>query len=253
MSVIGSLIWAERSEGRLSSSERRSLYALMLKMMVPYAVGRLRLIMGLRQGAEFDLDTLVIPDSRIAVEAERECEERLSRAVLAHSHRTFVFAWALTKLDGVDVDIEHLYVTSLLHDIALESPSPHTCFAVAGGRVMRDLAQRVGCDDATCDYLAESITAHITPDIDRQRFPLAAALTEGALVDLVGNRLWELHPAFVREVLQRHPRDGSTIARAWKNEARTFPHGRAAAADRFSRFSLLVRLAPFSDKRSIKT
>ncbi len=222
----------------------------MLRTMLAFALGRLRLAIGWRGGFRsraIDLEQLVVPDSKLARAAEKECETRLSPPLIGHSHRSFAFAWALAGLDGVRIDLEELYVGALLHDIALESPSREACFAVAGGRRARSLAARVGAEAARAERLAEAITAHITPGVDPARHPLASRITVGALVDLTGSRLWHLDPLFVAQVVERHPRDafGETLARAWRHEARTFPEGRAAAIERFSRFSFFVRHAPF--------
>ncbi|MBW2272741.1 MAG: phosphohydrolase [Deltaproteobacteria bacterium] len=247
----GTLDWARATSGKLTGAERRSFLAPALGQSLAYALGRLRLLFGLRRGdaASFDLDSLDLPDSRLTREAEAEARATLSPATLEHSYRSFLYGLALSQLDGVAVDTEHLYATALLHDIALESPTPGCCFAVRGALTMHELALRAGVDDTTARALAEGIAHHITPGVGYELGPLAPLLQFGAMVDLTGLRLWELAPGFVEAVLERHPRLGvkRSIGACWRAEARTFPEGRAAFLERSFRFSLLVRFAPFPE------
>ena len=46
--MIGTLDWARATDGNLTPSERRSLLAPILRAMVAYSIGRLRLALGLR-------------------------------------------------------------------------------------------------------------------------------------------------------------------------------------------------------------
>jgi hypothetical protein len=248
---IGTLDWARATSGKLTGSERSAFLAPALRQSLAYAVGRLRLVMGLRRAdaAAIDLDSFALPDSKLTRECEAEARETLSPATLEHSYRSFLYGLALAGLDGVEVDAEHLYATALLHDIALETRDPGCCFAVRGALTMRDVALRAGVDDATARTLAEGIAHHITPGVGYELGPLAPLLQCGAMLDLTGLRLWELQPGFVEAVQQRHPRHGAkhSIGAFWRDEARGFPQGRAAFVERIFRFSLLVRLAPFSE------
>ena len=189
--AFGTLAWALASGGNLTARERRSLLAPILRSTVTYTTGRLRMALGRRPArtATLDLASLRWPDTKLAREAERECRGTLSAAMANHSVRTFVFGLALSGLDGNPVDLEELYVGSLLHDLALEAPTPGRCFAVVGAERARALVLAAGADAEKSARIAEGIALHITPGIGFERGPLAPLIAAGALVDLAALRL----------------------------------------------------------------
>ena len=250
-SVTGSLAWAAANKGALSTSERLSFLLPVLRQGLGYTIGRLRLAMGLRRKAPLNIDpaSFDLPRSTLAKRAEEEAQETLTPSILHHSYRTFLYGLALAEIDGIKVDREHLYVTSLLHDISLESPDPQCCFAVRGGQVMKAVAEKAGADAALADTLAEAITHHITPGVGMELGPLPLLLQGGAMVDLTGQRLWHLPKTYEASTRKRYPRLDvkDVLSDCWKKEARTFSAGRAAFIEKVIFFSLLVRCAPFKE------
>ena len=248
---FGTLAWALASGGNLTGRERRRLLLPILRTTVAYTSERLRRAIGRRPArtATLDLDRLSWPDTKLAREAERACRESLSPAMAHHSVRTFVFGLALSTLDGNAVDVEELYVSSLLHDLALEVPTPGRCFAVVGAERARALLLAAGADAEKAERIAEGIALHISPGIGFERGPLAPLIAAGALIDLTGLRLGDLSPALVASASSRWPRAGCKrhLAGCWRREARAVPQGRAAATERYALFSLVVRLAPFAE------
>lgn len=249
--TIGSLERATATSGNLTNADRVRLLAPILRTTAQYTAGRLRMALGLRsaRAGGLDLDRLVLPDSKLAAEALRECRETLTPSMQQHSLRTFVFGLALANLDQVRLDVEHLYVASLLHDIALEAPTPGRCFAVVGAERAFAIAQRAGADEAVARAIAEAIAMHVTPGVGFERGPLGPTIAAGALVDVAGLRLWDLDPVFVQATLARHPRLAMKrhLAACWRAEAHAVPGGRAAFLARWAAFGLIVRLAPFRE------
>lgn len=249
----GTLAWAARTGGTLNRRERLALLSPLVATTARYFAGRVRLLTGQRRTAPLHLDpaTFKLPDSTLAHHAETACQELLSPALVNHSYRTFLFGLALAELDGVQPDVEHLYVTSLLHDITLEAPEPGHCFAVRGGASTAGLARTAGTDPATADRLAEAVTRHLTPGVGYADDLLAALIAGGALLDLIGLRLWDVPAAMVAQVIARYPRGAmkQALVQAWREEARAVPGGRAAWIERITLFTLFVRLAPFADDR----
>jgi hypothetical protein len=249
--LIGTLDWARATGGNLTAAERRSLLAPVLRAMVAYSIGRLRLSLGLRPArlAELDLDSLRVPDSRLVREAETEGRATLSPVVLNHSYRTFAFGLALGRLDGIAVDVEHFYAACLLHDLALEKPHPGRCFAVVGAERVLRVAERAGVEPKVAQEIAEAVAMHITPGAGFECGPLAPLVAAGALVDLVGTRLEAIDPATVRGILARHPRTEfrDRFGEYWKREAAAVPRGRAALLERWARLSTFARWAPFPE------
>ena len=249
--AFGTLAWALASGGNLTGRERRSLLAPILRTTVAYTTGRLRMALGRRPArtATLDLGSLRWPDTKLAREAERECRGTLTTAMANHSVRTFVFGLALSELDEKPVDLEELYVSSLLHDLALEAPTPGRCFAVVGAERARALLLAAGADAEKSARVAEGIALHISPGIGFERGPLAPLIAAGALIDLTGLRLGEMPPELVAGAFARWPRAGCKrhLAGCWRREAQAVPQGRAAATERYALFSLVVRLAPFAE------
>ncbi len=249
--VVGSLAWAARTNGNLTARERRGFVGAVVRTTALYTVGRARLALGLRRAdaARLDLESFALPDSALAKAAEAEAHGSLTATMVNHSYRTFAFGLALARLDGAPVDVEQLYVASLLHDIALETPEPGRCFAVRGGARARAVCERAGADPETARAIAEGVTIHITPGVGYDCGPLGPTVNAGALVDLVGLRLWDLDQAFVDDAIRRYPRlgCGRHLAACWKAEVAAVPEGRAAAVERLSFFTLFLGLAPFRD------
>jgi len=249
--TIGTLEWATATSGNLSNAERLRFVASILRTTATYTVGRLRMLLGLRPArvGTLDLDRLVLPDTKLVAEAMAACRETLTPSMQNHSLRTFAFGLALANLDGVGLELENFYVASLLHDIALETPTPQRCFAVVGAERALAIAQRAGAEDATARAIAEGICMHITPGVGFERGPIGPMLSAGALLDLAGVRLWDLDPAFARRAEERHPRLAMKrhLTTCWSAEARAVPGGRAAFIARWAAFGLFVKLAPFRE------
>ena len=252
--VIGSLEWAASKNGALTSAEKWSLFWVIVsevpRRSVTYPVGRLKLKLSIHPSAKFEIDsaTYSLPKSTLALEAENRAAKGLTPSIRNHSYRTFLFALALSCREKKAVYIEHLYVTSLLHDIGLEAPDPNCCFAVRGGQVMRKVAVRSGVGASVAKTLAEAITDHITPRrVGSELGPLPRMIQAGSLLDATGIRLWDISKDYERSTLKRYPRLDlkDQISARWKNEVATFPEGRAALVERFARFSCFVRFAPF--------
>ncbi|MEU6191541.1 hypothetical protein [Nocardia sp. NPDC047038] len=94
----------------------------------------------------------------------------------------------------------------MLHDIELENPQPNRCFAVRGAE---HAAQLLGQLDVPADRVAlirDGIAGHMTLGADSDLSDLAGALAAGAGVDLFGNRIQELDPQWIAEIISRHPR-----------------------------------------------
>jgi len=248
--AIGSLQWAAENGGNLTHRERAQLMLPILQTTVRYTIGRMRLVLGLRpQTSAIEYDSLTLPDSRLAKLAEEECRETLSPALVNHSYRTYLYALTLAHLDGVTYDSEHLYVTSLLHDIALENPQSGQCFALRGSEKIASIAQQADCSPEVTTRLSEAICMHITPGVSYSQNVLAALLNGAALVDILGMRLWDFAPQAIEQAIALYPRQQfkQRISNYWRAETKAVPGGRAAWIERAALFTVFARLAPFAE------
>jgi hypothetical protein len=241
--------WARTSGGNLTKCQGWALTPPLLRVIAQTPGQRLRLVTGRRGSGGVDLDAVVLPDSRLAKDAEAEARQVLSPTIREHSYRTFWFGLALAAIDGVEVDLELAYVAALLHDLNLEHPSPGRCFALVGAQRAEDFCLARDVDAARARRIAAEICGHITPGAAADLSSEGGFVSAGAFVDVAGGRMAELAPAWVDELLVRHPRlEFKRHARAaWRAEGKAVPGGRARWLTRWAMFPILIRLAPFAE------
>lgn len=241
--------WARATGGALSARQRRQLLAPLARVVVAHLAGRTRVALGRRGSGGVDLDALRWPDSRLARDAEAQAREELSAHVVEHCYRTYLFGRALAAIDGVRVDEELVYVASLLHDLQLEHPTPGRCFAVVGAERAEAFARERGESPARAGAIAAAIAGHITVGAADDLSDPGGFVSAGAIVDVAGVRMDELDPAWVKAVLERHPRlqFRRHLLAAFRAESRAVPAGRIRWCNRYAAFPLLIRAAPFSE------
>ncbi|WP_458690523.1 HD domain-containing protein [Nocardia tengchongensis] len=240
--------WATRTGGALSGEQRRRLTAALVRTAPTVLPDRVKVALGRRGGGQLEFEGLRLPDSRLARAAETEARETLSDAMLAHSYRTYYLGRVLAGLDGAEYDDELVYVSSLLHDITLESPTPGRCFAVTGGEHAVRLADRCGVAPERAAAIGAAIAAHLTPGVAANLGDPGGFVSAGAAADVIGARLDEVDPGWVTQLLARHPRHAFKrhLTEAFRAEAAVVPEGRIHLMLAVG-FEQLVRMAPFAE------
>ena len=248
---IGTAPWVQRTSGRLTTAERRTLLRPLVRTHAQNAAGRLRLAVGLHPGrnAYVTAARLAPPTSVLTRAAEERARRVLPVPLLNHSYRTYVFGRALGELEGTDVDTELLFAAALLHDTGLVNPTGTADFTLTSARFAREVAEQVGLSTAATDTMLTAITQHYTPGVSIDAGPVAYLLAAGAGVDVVGLRSWELPPAILAEAMREHPRAGfkTVFTEAFRQEAARVPEGRARLLHRYGAFSAAIRFAPFNE------
>jgi hypothetical protein len=247
---LGGLAWTRRTHGKLSSRERRRLFAAIALGQWENVLGRARLALGrLPAGAAaIDVATFEPPDSALAREAELACAEQ-PRGIVGHSYRTWLFGRALALLDGEELDPELFYSAALVHDYGIAQPTPQRDFTLASAERILACASVAGVVDERAELLADAICVHITPGVSPVRDgALGCYLQWGAMVDGAGLRVWDVSRANVGEVLRRYPRGDfkRELLELVRAEAASVPDGRFGLLARCG-LPLAVRLAPFPD------
>ena len=247
--AVGTASWVQRTSGRLTTAERRTLLRPLARTHMQNAVGRLRLALGVHPGrrAYVAADRLSPPTSALTRAAEQLARRILPVPLLNHSYRSYVFGRALGELEGIDVDTELLYAAVLLHDTGLVNPTGDADFTLASSRLARVVAEDAGLSTAATDTLLTAITMHYTPGVTADAGPVAYLLAAGAAADVIGLRCWELPPATLADATREHPRDGfkDVFTEAFRQEAARVPEGRARLLFRYGAFAAVIRLAPF--------
>ncbi|MFI5783258.1 phosphohydrolase [Nocardia sp. NPDC051570] len=237
--------WAKSSSGNLTARQKRQLTRMVAKETPAAVASALRYRLGTRGTGRTDLAT--IPDSRLARQAEEEARESLSPYLLEHSYRSYFFGRVLAGIDGARVDDELVYVSSLLHDLTLDTPTPGQCFAYVSGARAAELARSWGADPDWAEAVGAAGCGHLTPGAGLD--DPAAFVLAGSSVDAIGRRMEEFDPAWVTELLGKHPRHGlkRNLVAAMRAEARAVPDGRVRHADRAGTVSFMIRRAPFPE------
>lgn len=249
--TVGTATWVQRTSGRLTAAERRSLVAPLARTHVRNAVGRLRLAVRLHPGRRAYLppERLAPPDTVLTRAARDRAVGMLPVALLNHSHRTYRFARALGELEGLDVDTELLYAAAMLHDTGLVEPPVDADFTLASSRLAREVAEQVGLSTAATDTLETAITMHHTPGVTVAAGPEAYLLSAGAALDVIGFRAWDLPDGALAGAVGRYPRADfkQVFTAAFRQEAARVPEGRAQFLHRYGAFGAAIRFAPFDD------
>ncbi|MGY1946282.1 HD domain-containing protein [Nocardia asiatica] len=241
--------WAVTSGGNLTRRQMNQLLGILLITMPGLLGGRIASFFGARTAAaRLDLTALQPPDTPMALAAGREARGVLSASMLNHSYRVWAFGKTLARAHGAPLDDELFYTAAMLHDIELENPQPNRCFAVRGAE---HAAQLLGELDVPADRVAlirDGIAGHMTLGADSDLSDLAGALAAGAGVDIFGNRIQELDPQWIAEIISRHPRLDfkRLVIAAVAREAEAVPDGRTALLRSFG-FDLMVNSSPFAE------
>lgn len=229
---LGGVGWTRRTNGTLTSDERRKLFLAVARGQAENAAGRIRLALGrARRAADHIPDP---PDSAFARDVQAACDEQPA-AIVAHSYRTWAFGHALAALDSETLDPEAFWCAALLHDAGLAQTVAGEDFTLRSAAAAIDCANR---HDRDGEPIADAITVHATPGIDSTSDgALGTYVQAGAMLDLGGLRLWDASPRLIDEVARRHPRGPMLpLVRA---EARAVPDGRFAL---LARCGLLIAM-----------
>ena len=193
--------------------------------------------------------SFVPPDSRLAREAERACEEQ-PPAIAAHSYRTWSYGLALAAVDGEQFDRELFYCAALVHDYGIAAPVAGRDFTLAGAERALACAATAAVPEEDGQRIADAICMHPTPGVRVDRDgALGCYVQLGAMVDGAGLRRWDVSTANVAAVLAAHPRGEDfkdRLTAPIRAEARAVPGGRFALLLRCG-LPFAVRLAPFDE------
>ncbi|MFN3949981.1 HD domain-containing protein [Microbacterium sp.] len=150
-----------------------------------------------------------VPDTLAARGALTLAREYQSPAIMAHAMRSWLWAEAFARVDGVTgIDHELLYVSAVLHDIGtVEEFDNHTIsYEHAGGHVGVALTAGAGWPRARRERVLEVIVRHNWPSVDASMDAEGHLLETATALDISGARPDALPADFVREVVAAHPR-----------------------------------------------
>src|SRR5215208_7871860 len=188
-----------------------------------------------------DLEIPVTPAFHAALEvATAYC----SPALLNHSVRAYLWAAGYGLGRGIAFDAELLYVSAMLHDLALvqEFDNQSLPFEEAGGHVAWVFGAAAGWPLERRRRAAEIIVRHMWDAVDVATDAEGYLLELSTAMDISGRRTEDIPPDLRADVLARYPRLGlgEEFIRYFEDQARRKP---LCLAAKFVRSGLAARVA----------
>lgn len=151
-----------------------------------------------------------VPDSPLAKAAFELAAGLSSPLLLNHAVRTYHFGAILASRDGLRLDLELLYVASVLHDLGLTTTyeAEPGSFEWVGAKRARAFGIEQGMEAQRADLLHDAIALHSSVGIAASREPEIAMVHSGAGADLFGMRLAEIPQLDLERLLDEWPRCG---------------------------------------------
>jgi hypothetical protein len=207
---IGTLEWSMKSNGVLTPIEKLHFVRNMAFLAVREASDVLRDKLGLLKPVQLSVSDLAPPDTRMAKEAEEFARATHTHDLLFHGYRTYYFGAILASYHELKCDKELHFTAALLHDIGLTEaravPLKQCCFAVSGGRQVRDFLIAKEHPSEKAETVGEAICAHVNLHLPIDEYgPEAVLVTKGAVCDLFGFEKRRIHIKFKRELLRDYP------------------------------------------------
>ncbi|MET2010626.1 HD domain-containing protein [Microbacterium chocolatum] len=155
-----------------------------------------------------------VPESPAARGALEMAQTYQSPAITAHALRSWLWAEAFARVDGIDdVDHELLYVAAVLHDVgtAIEYDNHTLSYEHAGGHVAVALTAGAGWPASRRARVLEVIVRHNWPSVDRTMDAEGYLLEAATGLDISGARPDDLPESYRREVIAAHPRGALAV------------------------------------------
>jgi len=156
------------------------------------------------------LTDLIIPATPACHAALEVATAYCSPALLNHSVRAYLWAAGYALEGGIAFDAELLYVSAMLHDLALvkEFDNHSLPFEEAGGHVAWVFGAGAGWPVERRRRSAEIIVRHMWDEVDVAKDPEGYLLELSTGMDISGRHTEDIPPDFRAEVLAQYPRLG---------------------------------------------
>jgi hypothetical protein len=147
------------------------------------------------------------PDTALARQAHELVHDCCEPHVVAHSERSFQFAALVARAEGVAVDMEVLYIGTLLHDIGLARryAGPDR-FEMRGANAARTMLLEAEMERARAENVWDVIALHASTAIATHKSLETRLANRGISIDVRGAGVERLAPEAIRAVLDAWPR-----------------------------------------------
>jgi len=175
-------------------------------------------------------DILALPSGPLADASLAIVRSSVSRPILDHSIRSFLFARLLADHEGslrdADYDEDLLFAAAVMHDLGLgEHATGEARFEVEGADLAAAVLRRHGVAERDVDRVWEAIALHATPGIAHRRGLLTSLTHKGVFID-AGGITDGVAERLRQEVVNAYPRPAgdrsiadAIVAHATRSEA----------------------------------
>jgi len=179
-------------------------------------------------------DILVLPTGSLADASLTIARSSVSRSILDHSIRSFLFARLLADQEGAlnhaEYDEDLLFAATVMHDLGLGVLAKGEArFEVEGADLASAVVRSLGAPERDVDRVWEAISLHSSPGIAHRRGLLSALTHRGVFID-AGRITDEVTDRLRQEVLDAYPRPtgdrsiaDAIVAHASRSEAAAPP------------------------------
>lgn len=172
--------------------------------------------------------TIQPPDTDLARRARDLVHTSCHPHVVAHSERSFQFAALVARTDDVDIDLEVLYIGTLLHDVGLaERFAGPERFEMRGANAARTMLLGADMEPSRAESVWDVIALHASPAIAAHKSVETRIANRGISIDVrgAGAGADQLPPDAVRAVLDAWPRSDfpAAFAQTLIDEVRANP------------------------------
>jgi hypothetical protein len=155
-------------------------------------------------------DILVLPTGALADASLAIARASVSRPIVEHSIRTFLFARLLAdhegRLDDADYDEDLLFAASVMHDLGLgERAAGEARFEVEGADLAAAVLREHGVAERDVDRVWEAIALHASVGIAHRRGVITSLTHRGVFID-AGRITDGVADRLRQQVLNAYPR-----------------------------------------------
>ena len=150
---------------------------------------------------------IAAPTTELARQAHDLLHECCVPQVAAHCERSFQFAGLVAAAEGVDIDLEVVYIGTLLHDVGLAQRFAGPArFEMRGANAARAMLGDAGMDPVRAEIVWDIIALHASTAIAAHKSNETRIANRGISIDVRGAGVDHLPPDALRAVLDAWPR-----------------------------------------------
>ncbi len=197
--------------GILNKSEISKFKILLIKSSLNENIKRILTQIGLNSYVKFNFNHVKIPNSKLALLAIEEANDIYNPILLKHCYRTFFWGVGIAISEGIRIDNELLFISSILHDSGLTDKHNHICsqqcFANYGGDYAKKFVLENGMNINNANIIKKAIDMHLYPSVDKVKFGNEAyLLSKGANMDVIGSHYFQLPNEFIKTTHKKYSR-----------------------------------------------